>query len=394
MPKPRRTANGQAIPYQRASDKRWCVSLTLGYDTATGKPIRKTLYGATSAEVARKKAEFLTLHARGQTPTKDAKSTTVKDLCEEFLDAKKRSWTPATYASAEQHIRLHILPTLGAVRLTSLDTRTVSKWLRSKPEARHMQLAREYLRAACDMAIRYEWIDRNPVAATEPVKREKKPPPEISKAQILAILKATKENRYYGAVCLMLGCGLRASEVCGLKWSDWDESTTMLKVERQVSYQPGLEITLAKPKSRASVGDVQVSAFTAKMLIAHRERQRAEKAEVEANGGTWGDEWGLMFTTPRGKPATHIALYASIQRDLKAAGIVGVTLHHLRHAFASLLIDRGVPITEVADALRHASPGVTMQIYAHKIGGKPKRTGAIMDSALFGDTEEGEESQG
>jgi integrase len=48
----------------------------------------------------------------------------------------------------------------------------------------------------------------------------------------------------------------------------------------------------------------------------------------------------------------------------KAAGVTEVTLHELRHTFASILIGQGFDVTFVADQLGHSDPGITLKVYA------------------------------
>lgn len=56
-----------------------------------------------------------------------------------------------------------------------------------------------------------------------------------------------------------------------------------------------------------------------------------------------------------------------------AAGIKRLTLHKLRHTFASLLISRNVPITKVSKILGHRDPVITLKVYAHFIEDKKER---------------------
>jgi integrase len=54
---------------------------------------------------------------------------------------------------------------------------------------------------------------------------------------------------------------------------------------------------------------------------------------------------------------------------LKRAGITApggrLSLHSLRHGFASLLISRGLNVVYVSRQLGHAKPTVTLEVYAH-----------------------------
>jgi hypothetical protein len=151
-----RRGNGEGSVYQR-KDGIWVAAISLGRDPATGKPLRRVAYGSTRKEAA-EKLQQLQKEAASNTP-QARKDVMVKDLAAEYLAHKKRSWTPRTYVSAESVFRLHVEPYIGQVRLLDLTARTVSAWLRKLPESRSAQLARQYLYSACELAMRWEWLD-------------------------------------------------------------------------------------------------------------------------------------------------------------------------------------------------------------------------------------------
>lgn len=389
--KPRRAANNQGLPYQRASDGRWAVSITLGYSEATGKPIRKVLYGSTSAEVAKKKRQYL---AEIASPTPKRENVTVRQLCEEFLLVRRRDWRPRTYASAESTIRLHILPALGDVRLSSLDARRVAMWLQKSPQTRTMQLARTYLHSACKLAMQWEWLEKNPVALTSSVKVTASKPPETSIEGAWAILEALEGTRYATAAYLMAGCGLRISEALGVTWANWNEAGGMLTIEAQIGTHDG---TCKGPhyrvplKTKASRRVVSVPDFVAEVLRRHRAEQQREIEAEAARGGVWGNEWGLIVTSPGGAPSNRHIAAGSIKRALARASIVGVSPHDLRHGYASILIET-IPPAAVADAMGH-SLRVLLQTYAHKLAGRQNMAALAMDAAMGkGKREEGQGS--
>jgi integrase len=68
-----------------------------------------------------------------------------------------------------------------------------------------------------------------------------------------------------------------------------------------------------------------------------------------------------------------------IKKQLSEAGIEGLRLHDLRHAYASLLLDANVPVVQVSAALGHSKPSVTMAIYAHRLGGADRRTADALE---------------
>jgi integrase len=51
------------------------------------------------------------------------------------------------------------------------------------------------------------------------------------------------------------------------------------------------------------------------------------------------------------------------QRAITAPG--RLSLHSLRHGYASLLISRGLNVVFVSRQLGHANPNITLEVYAH-----------------------------
>jgi integrase len=68
---------------------------------------------------------------------------------------------------------------------------------------------------------------------------------------------------------------------------------------------------------------------------------------------------------------------------MKAAGLPHVTLHTLRHTHASQLITSGMDILTVSRRLGHASPAITLTVYAHLLS--PEDRAAEIMQNLFTD---------
>jgi len=74
---------------------------------------------------------------------------------------------------------------------------------------------------------------------------------------------------------------------------------------------------------------------------------------------------GLVFVTEERKPRNHRVALDVFQTACRKAGIEGRVFHDLRHTFASSLIAAGVDVVFVSRQLGHASPAVTLNVYAH-----------------------------
>jgi integrase len=276
------------------------------------------------------------------------------------LEHSKPNWKPRTYEGNESMSRLHIVPALGSVKLADLSGHRVQVWIRTLGRRRLAGHCRTTLRAACELAIRWGWLVRNPVDLTSVQPTIKREHPEVSIEQARAILAAVQGSVDYPVVCLLLGCGLRISEALGIRWQDWDSVAGVIHVAGQLSSTGTHEPT----KTRSGNRLVSVPSWVRAALDGLERAESAKPTEFVFGGRTRG------------------AVRISVSKKLKAAGISGVRLHDMRHAYASLLIDAGVPITGVSAALGHASPAITMSVYAHKLAGVDTRTSAALEGLV------------
>lgn len=71
-----------------------------------------------------------------------------------------------------------------------------------------------------------------------------------------------------------------------------------------------------------------------------------------------------------------------IVRRLRKAGIKDASLHSLRHANASNLLSKGVPVAVVSARLGHANPSITQKIYSHALPADDKRAADEWDQIV------------
>ena len=68
---------------------------------------------------------------------------------------------------------------------------------------------------------------------------------------------------------------------------------------------------------------------------------------------------------------------------MRTAGLpAGITLHQLRHTYASLLIDGGESVTVVADRMGHKNATETLQTYSHLWPSSDDKTRQVLDKAF------------
>src|SRR5581483_9951082 len=97
-------------------------------------------------------------------------------------------------------------------------------------------------------------------------------------------------------------------------------------------------------------------------------------------------DYDLVFATKLGTALGPESVSARFKAALRRAGLdVAKRVHDLRHGCAMMLLEAGEPVPAVSAYLGHASPAVTMGIYAHAMPGAKRRAAerlaAIMQQA-------------
>lgn len=137
----------------------------------------------------------------------------------------------------------------------------------------------------------------------------------------------------------------------------------------------------ASRKTRAGRRDVTLPDFVVGVLRDHRRQQLEQR--VALGLGRLPDDTPV-FATIEGEPLSLNAVSKSWADAADGTGVGDVTLHGLRHTHASQLFDAGVDIVTVSKRLGHASPAITMKVYAHLFRQSDAKAAAAINAALAG----------
>jgi integrase len=187
----------------------------------------------------------------------------------------------------------------------------------------------------CDKAVRQaEWL-------TEP---------ELNR--LLDVAKEREPN-FYPLLLTIASAGLRMGEIMALQVGDVDLDRCKFYLRRRL--RKGEESSPKSGKPRT----LPVPPFTMAVLRAWIDVVRAEAA-VRGAEARW------LFPNRAGNPVDEPHIRTALKRLLPLAGIHRrITPHTLRHTYASLAIQRGVPLLTVSRQLGHASITTTANTYTH-----------------------------
>lgn len=370
----RRRGHGEGSIYRRASDGRWCASLTL----PDGR--RKTFYAPTRREVAAKLSAAQRAVAAGQAVSPSAQ--TLEAFLTGWLeDVVARRLRPNSVALYRHMARAHLIPALGSVKLRDLNAQHVQALLNAKEDAglapATIQVMHAVLKRALSQAEDWGLVQVNAAARVTAPPVPDAEPRYLSADEARALLAAVRETRDEALYVVALSLGLRQGEILGLRWVDVDLESRELHVRQQL-VRPGGRTQFGPPKSARSARTLPLGGDLVAVLHAHRARQLEERIK---RAPVWEDH-GLVFPSRVGTPRTPGHLLTSFKQVLRAADLPAVTFHSLRHSCATLLVAEGVPMRVVMEILGHANIQITAKVYAHVLDASKRDAVAAVERVL------------
>ncbi|MFW6008831.1 MAG: tyrosine-type recombinase/integrase [archaeon] len=359
--------NGEGTIYQR-KDGRWCGQVTVGIDSKTGKPNRKTIYGAKRKEVARKMTELKQKLFRGT--YSEPSGMKLADWLNSWIEGRKSTIANNTYKSYKVMINNHINPELGGVKLKDLKARQIQELLNYKLEngkidgdgglsTRTVRYIYQTLHASLDQAVKENMIPRNVCKAVEvPTNQEKKDLQNWDKGQVKKFLETAKDFNYYILHFLALNTGMRQTELLGLKWKDIDFNNKRLRVRRKYDRDKKFKEKLKTDSSRRIIP-------LTKLVIKELKRHKIKQNEYKLALGEAYQDNDLVGCKKDGKPLYYRTLYREFKKIIEVAGLPEITFHDTRHTFATLFLEAGGDIAVLKELLGHSTINMTIDIYGH-----------------------------
>ncbi|NTW33776.1 MAG: tyrosine-type recombinase/integrase [Bacteroidetes bacterium] len=167
-------------------------------------------------------------------------------------------------------------------------------------------------------------------------RRQYKLPNVLSKEEISAILKAHINVKHKTMLSLIYACGLRRSELLHLKPADVDSKRGLLKIRQAKGYKD------------------RVSPISEKIIEMLRVYYKMYKPKI----------W-LFEGQNEGEQYSEESLSKVLKMSCKKAKIIKpVTLHWLRHSYATHLLESGTDLRYIQELLGHKSSKTT-EIYTH-----------------------------
>lgn len=380
------------------------------YTDRAGKRRRKTFQRKKDADEGRLKIER---EIAGGYHVADRKTLTFNVAAELWVEDRHRrvqlkELARSTVYKTDYLLEKHLRPKLGTMLLTSVTSDVIERLLIDNAGKVAKGTNRGVLTVASmilafavkrKLIVRSTLIDEPVAVPGIDLGKSRMPDKEAIRAMLASLTHRRKDERVMShrnrvaVILLALFCGLRKGEIAGLQWENIDFQNGVIRIRHSYSTHDGLKA----PKTASSVRDVPMPDAVRYALLGiidyWQTRERVfDPSRPRATNWTNAlkdfagrdDRWDWFDPTPLG--LTGYVMLNQCRQPIRSTGMGKVyfyptvraaglwpagskrcpyTMHGLRHAAVSLLIDSGLSAMHVQKMVGHKKVSTTLDVYGH-----------------------------
>ena len=332
---------------------------------------RRCIYAKSLTELRKKEDELRRDMADGIDYA--AGEMTVAELVDRYMNLKRglKQNSLRSYGSAVK--RIHADP-FGQKPIKTVKLSDAKGWLvflhDSGIKQNTIGVLQSVVRPAFEMAVDDDIIRKNPFKfkLSDVVPKDAYVRDALTKEQQEKYLQFVQDcgGNYYDDIVILLGTGLRVSELYGLTRADIDFDRRCIHVRRQLSRTANQPYFISSPKTKSGVRTIPMTDTVYMALKRVLKNRASPKVEMLVDGCT-----GFIFLDKAGKPkvAMHLENFMrGLQRKHPWAldgDFPKVTPHVLRHTFCTNVQQAGLDVKSLQYLMGHSNASVTLDVYTH-----------------------------
>ena len=304
----------------------------------------------------------------------EEKKLTLGQYLEQWFKHHEKSLAATTQENYRYILDAHLIPKLGSILIQKLAPLHLQNYYtealksgRSKGEgglsSRSVRYHHSILHKALKQAVKWRLVNANVAEAVDPPKKEKTEIKYLEETDIGDFQDLIETHPLKNFFFVALYTGLRRSEILGLRWSDIDFENGLININQTLHRLCKKGYIFKTTKTVASQEAVVMPDLIADIL--KDMDQTHELVFCDADGNPLN-------------PDTVTRKMTKIMETLKKE----VTLHGLRHTYATTLLKNGANMKIVQEMLRHTQISTSFDIYTH-ITPDTKREAAQKINEIF-----------
>lgn len=306
-----------------------------------------------------------------------------------FLEYYKDMYSPTTlsnYRSAMYSSVLSLNSFFGTIPMSEITVPMVQEYvfrlrkqgLKPKTVKNRLKVLSTLIEKAKKVKI-LEYNFENPTKYVELPKLEKTKIQAYTEEEMRELLRKAEEyDNFVVTLIIHLGllAGLRRSEMAGLKEEDVDFDRNIIRIERARVYSgEKREYVVKNPKTKA--GSREIVCPVTLMRILKKAITRLKTIELQ-----YGKTEGFLLCYDNGTPCSPNNISSVYSRFIHKIGFRYLSLHKLRHSYASLCLYMTGDVKAVQESLGHSSAVMTLDIYGHAYEESKRKQAEKLERAI------------
>lgn len=265
---------------------------------------------------------------------------------------------------------------IGACPIDSVKMSDAKEWalrMREKGVAFNtIRNDKRSLNAAFYSAIQNDCVRKNPFdfPITDVLEDDTEPKEPLTPEQEESLLSFVQSDsvycKYYDEIVILLGTGLRISELCGLTTADVDFEGRTINVDHQLLRCKEKGYYISTPKTKSGIRQIHMSEKVYQAFLRVRDNRNGANPTV-VEGYT-----DFLFLKRDGYPKTgdnYVGMFRNLAKKYNKRHETPLpkafTAHVLRHTFCTNLANAGINPKALQYIMGHANITMTLNYYAH-----------------------------
>lgn len=308
--------------------------------------------------------------ARGEVGLGNLGSDTVYQVVSRYLESqfRKNELERSTYYNQTNYLNRTVKEKdIGNRIFTELTRQDIEKWVTQLSadglSPYSVKIAFSIVRKTYAYYFRIEEIPKNPFDHVTKPKGGKSRVAFLDDEQLLNLIGMLNAfydvgSWFWTAINLAVLTGMRRGEICGLRWNEVDLQTNTIRITTAIGQS---NRAYAKPpKNESSIREFPISPQTNEVLAIRRQYVEERRGKLDGSWFVISDKDGFMH------PLALSEEMIKFTREYELKDHYGnyVTLHSLRHNFATMGVKSKVDIAALAHMLGHSDVAMTLNTYA------------------------------
>lgn len=326
-------------------------------------------YGKRDCEALREQEKRIEKELAEGNGTSDIGNTTVSDFVEKYICTHNtlRESTVNQYIGALNILKKYSFCHKKISEVSVSDAKKYALALSKTRSYGTTQTDLIVLKAAFNEAVEDGILKSNPFSfrLSKLIVNNTVPKSSINKEERDTLIdfccKNKRAHKSIDAITILLGTGMRISELCGLTFDDIDMERRIVFVRHQL-YKSGKKIKLVPPKSSAGIRPIPMSDEVYKAF---------ERVISDRSNAKIPEYAHFLFLTNSGKPTdariwdSRFRSYCRQINKFQDEKLPRITPHSCRHTFCSDMVLDGMNLKILQKVMGHSSLQITADRYTH-----------------------------